>query len=332
MPEKEKNKSDYPSLISRYLSGNASNAEVEELEAWVSASPEHKEQFMAFKKAWLLSGMKRHSNKTSSSSSWEQTSNKLFKETPVIPIRKKIQTWVALAAALALLIMASFWVLDIGKGNSAVQFTSTNVPKSINLPDGSKVRMNQASSIQYLEDSKLSTRTVDLKGSAFFEVQKSATKPFVIQTQALKISVLGTSFFVDSRDTERAIQVIVATGLVAVNSSTDSVLLQKGDKAIFLKDKNQLVKVNNQDSNFLSFVSDTLKFETADLEEVVFALNRHFNANIKLQVKDLSNCKVTATFRDKSLETILTVLEASLSGIQVEYREQQIIISGMGCK
>ena len=88
MQEQEQH-SKYSDLISSYLSGNASDMEVRELEAWVLAAPENKQQFIANKKTWMLSGMKQNKQPVNVEQFWKETSRKLFKEAQVVGISQK---------------------------------------------------------------------------------------------------------------------------------------------------------------------------------------------------------------------------------------------------
>jgi ferric-dicitrate binding protein FerR (iron transport regulator) len=60
------------------------------------------------------------------------------------------------------------------------------------------VQLNPNSTISYPEHFGQKTRTVYLKGEAFFNIKRNPAKPFVVHTGDLVTEVLGTSFTIKS--------------------------------------------------------------------------------------------------------------------------------------
>lgn len=331
MSDQELNKQ--ADLIANYLSGNASDAEMQALETWVLASTEHKEAFMAAKKAWMLSGMQKNTAAIDVGKNWKAMSGQLFQEQKVIdlPSRAKQLRWLGIAAAVALVVSVGIWLLLDMRKEQVLEFAAAESVRTLDLPDGSAVTLNQASSLSYDGTDASGRRMLRLDGDAFFDVQRDEDRPFIINTRGLAIEVLGTSFYVDARQEEPEIQVIVASGLVEVRSDSAQLRLEANEKAIFEKATQDLAKDANTDANYLSIKTNALNFENTSLEEVVFALNRHFNVQINLAIEDLENCRVTATYENKSLAAILAIIESTL-GIQSNQTGDVITLSGTSCR
>jgi len=207
----------FPELIYKYLSGNTSDAEVQTLEAWVLENPKNKEEFIAFKKAWMLGGMKQSESNLNVNQLWKKTSDQIFEEAKSVKLKPKQnrRLWLRIAAAIALLLVASIWVFqNLGSSSQMLVDTNTEV-KEFELPDGSQVTLNQSSSLKFNSAGEDGKRKVDLKGAAFFDVKRDELHPFVINIQGVEIEVLGTSFYVDGRIDEGAVEVIVNSGSVA---------------------------------------------------------------------------------------------------------------------
>ncbi len=328
--------SEYADLISRYLSGNASDAEVQQLEDWVMAAAENKRQFKAFKKAWMLSGVQQQGLEVDVDGNWQMVQGVLFGDTPVISIRRKSRRrrWMALAAAVALIAAFSIWLLQDGRSVEPVVVEATDQLKRFELPDGSQIALNQASKLQYSEENGQGNRKAVLTGDAFFDVARDATRPFIIDASGLRIEVKGTSFYVDARSNQSTVEVTVASGLVAVRYGSVELEIGAGDKAVFSKKSETLTTQANDDPNFASLKTNVLEFKGTSLEEVVATLNRHFRANIVLDVEDTANCAVEQTIplKDLSLSTIIKLLTGSLEGIKANETETSIVLSGVGCK
>ncbi len=246
----------YSTLMSKYLSGNTTAAETAELEQWVLASPDNKEQFIDFKKAWMLSGMQA-AEAVNIDAQWKQTAEQLLDESKVIQLdsRKGRSKWLRIAAAVVILVVSSAIVYQQVRQPEAYFAQATTSSLAVDLADGSRVTLNQASSIRFLAESENGERAVELEGDAFFDVARNEELPFVIQAQDIEVEVLGTSFYVDSRTEQTAIQVIVQSGQVAVRTTGQEVILSAEEQAVFDKATNTLRKQANTDAHYLALKS-----------------------------------------------------------------------------
>lgn len=340
MPDQELHK-DYPELMSRYLSGNATDADVQQLEAWVLEDPEHRQQFMAFKKAWMLSGMKEVAPAIDVESKWQETAGQLFPTAKEVPMRPRSRTyrWLGMAAAIALVVGLSIWaLLTVGK-ETEVYFAASESIRTIALPDGSAVTLNRASSLRYTpvsaeaEDGQAAQRLVTLEGDAFFDVERDTDRPFIINSGTLEVEVLGTSFYIDARAEQTEVQVIVASGAVAVRApNTDTLNLEAGQKGIYQKTADSLYVEQNEDENFQSIKTGKIVFENSTLEEITFALSRHYKVEIDYTgIEDTGNCSIDGDYDNFSLEEILELL---VSTWEVEWERvgDRILLRGGGCR
>ena len=319
----------YDDLITRYLSGNATDAEVQELESWVLADPVNKDRFTELKKAWMLSGMREKmpvNTEAALQDLWAKTEQK----TKVVKLdrSRSSRRWLGIAAGILVLVAAvSLLWLQPWQSDSMTVATTDQI-ELFDLTDGSAVTLNQTSGIAYSYDKKEGVRKVELQGDAFFDVERDEEKPFIIKAREVEIEVLGTSFYVDARSDQPEVQVIVESGRVAVRAGGTEAILEANEKAIFDTETRQLEKVVNQDGNYLALKTGQLQFENSTLEEVVFALNRQYRSVISIGTEALRDCPLTATYNNKSLEAVLTILESSLPGVQIEQSGRTFVING----
>ena len=82
----------------------------------------------------------------------------------------------------------------------------------ITLPDGTTVKLNANTRIEYPQHFSAGTREVRLSGEAFFEVTKDTLHPFRIETINAAVEVLGTSFNVSAYPGAERVEVNVETG------------------------------------------------------------------------------------------------------------------------
>ncbi|MBK6905181.1 MAG: FecR domain-containing protein [Saprospirales bacterium] len=331
----EDNQIDYFQLIARYLSGNAADQEVKLLEDWVLSSPENKEQFNAFKKAWMLSGIKNQALGIDAEKEWQATAGLLFPEAKTVSLevrpQRRIGFYLRAAAAAIVLVIAGVWVFQYLNRGRSMEFATENAIADNRLPDGSQVAMNQYSLVKFSPKADKKYRRVELAGDAFFEVQRDTARPFVITAQDIEIEVLGTAFYVDAREDQPQIQVIVQSGTVSVSAGTQQVILSADEIAIYDKATGALTERANDDLNYMAWRTGVLVFETADLESVVFDLNRRFHSNISIANPELRSCEITATYEQDSLEAIVKIIERTL-GLKAEINGQDIVFSGQGCE
>src|SRR5690606_40088 len=91
---------------------------------------------------------------------------------------------------------------SVGLQHNLVEKSSVGERKSFQLPDGSKVMLNSASTIQVSKNFNETTRELTLSGEAFFDVASNPEKPFIIHTASMDVKVLGTIFNVKAYDEE----------------------------------------------------------------------------------------------------------------------------------
>ncbi len=89
---------------------------------------------------------------------------------------------------------------------------------SLELSDGTKVFLNAASELRFSVVFIGDKRVVDLKGEAYFEVTKDTIRPFVVRVNGAEVTVLGTSFNVNTYGDDGQIYTTVVNGKVQVSS------------------------------------------------------------------------------------------------------------------
>lgn len=333
MAEDNKN-IDYYNLSARYLSGEASDPEVKQLEQWVLASAENKTLFQNFKKAWILSGIQGDYQNIEVGKEWKTIAGNLFQEAKVVPLvakpKRRLSFVFGVAAAVLLLLVASFWLYQSLGAKNYVEVVAENNVEEEQLPDGTQISLNQFSKVRFDTKSAETLRKVELSGDAFFDVERDTLRPFIISTQNIEIEVLGTSFYVDSRKDQPTIQVIVASGRVAMKAGAAQIVLTANETGIYDKASGVLSKKESDDVNYIAWKTGILDFDRTTLEKVVFDLNRRFHANASIADNEIKACEVTATYDNQSLEAIVRIIEQTL-GIQATINGNDIVFSGKSC-
>lgn len=316
-------------LVVKYLSGEASDSEVKLLEAWVLESAENKAAFNEVRQAWMISGVHENHLGIDVEEEWNSMEDILFSEGKVVQMksRRGFGRYMGIAAAVIALVAVALWVF-LPEGGSVL---STEDQVVVNkLPDGSQVSLNQYAMVEVKADYDDEERRIQLEGDAFFEVERDPEKPFIVATDEVEVKVLGTSFYVDSREELPKIEVIVESGVVEVSAKGNSIILNAGETGTYDKLTEELLKQSNEDENFLSWKTDTIVFENEPLDRVIHTLNRKFHAQIEMEIRDTSKCYINATYENKELDAILKIIEKT-HGISTRREGDRIIFTGDRC-
>lgn len=194
---------------------------------------------------------------------------------------------------------------------SVLQITRTTdwgQQQNIVLPDGTKVTLNVGSTISYPEQFATSRRNVTLSGEAFFDVVRNTTAPFIIHTDEVTTTVLGTSLNINTQDKEY-ISVTVATGKVRVSSDhNNEVILTPKQQATYNPTSQTISTREVNLEKYLDWKDGILRFEDVTITEASKKLEQWYNVSITVLNKDIANCRFSGKFNNETLDTVLESL------------------------
>jgi transmembrane sensor len=172
--------------------------------------------------------------------------------------------------------------------------------------DGSKVWLNAGSSVKYPVQFSGNLRKVQLIGEAYFEIEKNAQKPFIVEAGRTSISVLGTHFNVHAYPDEKTIRVSLAEGIVKIN---DGEALLPGELAII--DSSGMVTKSKADLDAeLAWKNGLFVFKGSNINEVMLQISRWYD--VEFVVNHAVTDHFNAVFpRDKPVSTLLHLLEGT---------------------
>lgn len=326
--------------LSNFLAGEASEAEAAAVRAWLAGSEANRRELDRLRRIWEAAATPPP-RPVDVDAAWQRVRGRMqttaLTETPVVPLNSARRWTVWRVAASVAVLLGLGWLgyrLAFPPMVPPVEVAAGNAPREVTLPDGSRVTLNRASRLRYAAEFGGETRLVALTGEAFFDVERNAAKPFVIEARGTEVRVLGTSFNVNAATPD--VTVTVATGTVRFSGKTEKarhsgVILTKAETATFRAAADTILKGNRANPNALAYKTRVLLFENTPLSEVVEALNHTYGANLTL-ARTLRTCPLTATFDNEPLDTILGVL-ADTYRLRIERGpEGRIAIEGEGCQ
>ncbi|MBC9796425.1 FecR family protein [Sinomicrobium weinanense] len=206
---------------------------------------------------------------------------------------------------------------------------------SVQLSDGTKVRLNAGSRLKYpVPFAKGKERRIFLEGEAYFDVAHDAEHPFVVTLNNLNVKVLGTAFNVSDYREDRVSEVVLVRGSVRLQFVDDSVarnkemMLTPGDQAIYSKSGHTVKTKKVNTDLYTSWINGLMVFRDIPFEIMLKKLERHYNVVFRNNNQKLANEKFSATI-DLENDDINTVLEYfnKIYGIDYIIRNNEIIIN-----
>lgn len=230
-------------------------------------------------------------------------------------------------------IATSNWgVIDLTNHSSTVQ--------KVTLEDGSVVQLNPNSTISYPEHFGQKTRTVYLKGEAFFNIKRNPAKPFVVHTGDLVTEVLGTSFTIKSYENSKSIEVLVRTGKVSVyerkneeKQKRNGVILTPNQKVVFVKDSRKIIPSLVEEPVVIVPPVQLTQFifEETPLAQVLQHLKQAYMIDFEVESDAFENCVFTGDLNELPLHTQLDLVCKAVNA-NYEQRGTVIFLYGTGCK
>lgn len=217
------------------------------------------------------------------------------------------------AATVALLCIIGWFAYEYVQPISMQTISTLAETKTVRLPDGTKVTLNHFSTLTYPERFKQTNRMVDLNGEAYFEVSKDKKHPFIVQTKAVDVQVLGTHFNVEAYNNDPEIKTTLFEGSVAVSNKSNSerIVLLPNESAIYNKVSKSLVRETTESAlEEIAWQKGSFIFNNLPLREIARQLSNSFGVTIHINDTALQNYRITASFNNKeNLESILRLLQ-----------------------
>lgn len=195
----------------------------------------------------------------------------------------------------------------------------------LQLPDGSQVWLNAASSIRYPSSFSGNERKVEITGEAYLEVAKDANRPFRVVTAAQMATVTGTQFNVNAYEDEMQERTTLVEGGVNVNdiASNTTSQLHPGEQAM-LKDGKLTVRKVDLDE-VTAWKNGLFNFVNADIPAVMRQLQRWYNIEVSYEGKIPQREFQGKMQRDLNLSELLLLLEKADVHFRLEENRKLVV-------
>lgn len=311
-------------IINKYLTGQCSEEELIEVNAWMKESEENARQLFHMEEIYHLGKFDRYTDEQRILHAEKLLYQKLDEERSKQSKILSMHRWLKYAAVIAVLLVigggAGYWFYQENNHQLLVAIADEGIVKEVILPDGTKVWLNNSTTLKYPHEFSEKERNVYLEGEAYFEVTKNQHKPFIVQSDAMQIRVLGTTFNFKCDKNCRIAEATLIEGEIEVkgNNKEGQLILAPGQRAELNKNNGRLT-VKQVDAKLDAVWHDNLiPFQKADIFNITKTLERFYDVKIILSPDIQLDKTYSGVVKKKS--DIESVLKSLQNTIPIDYK------------
>ncbi len=200
------------------------------------------------------------------------------------------------------------------EGDASVTYNTLVVPAkldyNVTLSDGTKVFLNSKSRLRFPAQFQGKAREIYLEGEAYLEVAKNREKPFIVHTQNADIEVLGTSFNVNTYNSEMKTALVEGAVLLTAKSDGKSVKLKPGIQANYRINTGFSTQTFDAE-DVLSWKEGVYYFRNVKLKELEPVILRWFDMSFGFDSNKYSDLAISGLIEKEQLDAFLKDLETS---------------------
>lgn len=305
-------------IIAKYLAGETSLEEKDELTTWIKENEKHAQWFARLKDLDQAIHPSFDPSDIHTKKAHDKFMAQLRRESKKQKLHILTMRCQRIAAILFLPIalLATYLLAEkISAPKLTEAWQTITIPyrtySQIDLPDGSKVWLNGGSTLQYPLAFHNGNRIVKLTGEGYFEVESDKKNPFIVQTKNMNVTATGTAFNVNAFNADSISAVTMVEGITNVDMPGINRRMLPGEHIVYDKQKGNYTVTKTDPNKWCSWRNGKIIFENDHLEYVFHRLNQLYNVNIIICDSIINDYVYHATFTDETLSEILEMLKIS---------------------
>jgi len=328
--------SKYKYLIIRHLEGDIGDKDLIVLLDWLDEDPANKKLFFEIKDIWDA----RQAGNISlpEEALWKKSllpTGKLYE----MPRWRKLAIHIGKYAAMIAVIVTISVLLqkkepvelsnEIVYHHISVQNGKQSQP--VVLADGTRVWLNDSSSLKYPELFDATQRAVWLVGEAYFEVAENETHPFVVHTGMLDVKVLGTHFNVMAYASDPIVTTTLIEGKVelwiGVGETVYAATLTPNQQAVYLKGENKVTLRTVNADLYAAWKDGYYKFNNTSFGEIAELIEKMYHVQITFIDESLRRIPYSGTFvQEQGVREMLEIIR-NVKPFKYTIKENHITIT-----
>jgi len=195
---------------------------------------------------------------------------------------------------------------------------------ALQLPDGSKVVLNAASSLIFPEAFRGNTRQVYVQGEAFFDIHHDPSSAFIVHAGGAEMKVLGTSFDVNTFN--EGLTTTLVSGKLMVSSASDRVILSPGEQSLCNLD-GKISKQKVDARLYTAWSHGDLFFDNERLENITENLGRTYDYDFEFRDQSLEDIRLTLDMpKPPSLEEVFKQIQLTGTKLKVNIQGRKVVV------
>ena len=311
-------------IIKKYLQGDCSEEDFIRINTWIKESKDNARRLFLMEETYQAGKRNPFIEKRQT----EQAEARLFRRLEIEKTAqqktKRIRNLMKYAAMIAVILLGGsgvgYWIYQLDPSQDMLIARADNAVQMVTLPDGTKVWLNQSTTLTYPRQFSSKERNVHLEGEAYFEVTKNRQKPFIVESQSMRVRVLGTIFNFKSSKDCRITEASLIEGEIEVKGQKDEgmVILLPGQKAELNKTTGRLMVKQVNVRMDAAWHDGLTPFEQADIFEIAQTLERFYDVKIILSPDIKADKTYSGVLKKK--DTIDAVLKSLTNSIPINYK------------
>ena len=228
-------------ILEKFFMDEADQTEIAAIEKWVRESDANMDEFQKAYDQFILTTL------TVSKLELEAEMTRARNVMRISRIRRDLVYAVSVAAAILLGVFLN-WRLGMSDPSSQMLTLQTDYGQraSLTLPDGTVVELNSGSTLEYPAAFSRRERRVRIEGEAMFDVAKDARKPFLVETFAYDVKVLGTKFNVIAEEQTGEFSTALIEGRVSILDKDHEVVTELKPDQIAVMTDGKLSRIQSE--------------------------------------------------------------------------------------
>jgi transmembrane sensor len=211
--------------------------------------------------------------------------------------------------------------------------TGVGARDSLTLPDGTRIIIGPLSSVTVPAGYGTTSRSVEVKGDAWFDVVHDERRPFTVHAGSATIVDVGTKFTVRSDD-PTGVSVSVLEGAVSLRQlntpAQQGVILKAGDNGVLRNGGQVVARRGAATDDDAAWLKGRLVFREAPISEIVSSMRKWYGIELKVPDQTLASRHITASFAGESPNRVLEVIRLALGAEIERHGDTAVVRSAKG--
>ncbi len=307
-------------ILQQYLLGNAHEKDIKTVDNWYNSFDSEE-----------LIALPEEEAAATKQEIWEkiQQASLAEKKVRTLPSYFKVAAMILLIAGAA----GTFLYVKnkIACQNKTLTYTTistgTGKKKKITLQDGSLLTLNAGTTIRIQDDFSKDRKIELVDGEVFFEVAKDQQRPFVILSENLTTTVLGTSFNISPYTALHNLSIGVVSGKVSVvNQSSIMSILEKDEELVYDK-PNKSYKTIALEESLTAWQNGRLLLNDLSFTEMTVILKKNYGIDITTTDETIKGTRYTTELLTSMSPLEAVEVLAAIHNLKIKHKDNNIFLS-----